>query len=197
MGAGCTEQAPAPGSDRALERLRTEVDRESTGAAVARAPDDDRAPHARLAGLAAGVEDGGAAEGPVTLLEDARAAFGKVTLRAVEATASHRVSGPSRLSLTSEELFLVVTVAGVNTGPSPVQIDFGMTELGTGEARVAVAADAQRLAGSKELAVTLAPGQERAVSLVYEVPSSAPARHLTLHFPPPPGGNQDVPLRLK
>lgn len=189
----CRDQAPVPDpgptGDRTLEKLREEVEREQA------ARDD---PNQRLAELAVGAGAPEALEGVRPLSPDARATVGPFAVRVVGWETSHRAAGNGKLSLTTEDWFVRVTVEATNADRSAQSADFNFARLAGGtDQPLELARDAQRVAGTRELNVELAPGEERELVLYFEAPAEAFGKGLTLQLPAAVAGNQDVQLPLE
>ena len=193
----CKEEAP-PKQDRALDILRHEVDRQSSGAPMAHAPNQPEDPNAHLAGLATGAEAPKGPEGPLALpAEGTSGRLGGAELAIRSAAATHRISG-GKLSLTTEEVFVTVELAARNTGRAPAPVDLPEAELVSGDGAWPIARDAQALAGTRQLPVELGAGEAQTVRLVFEVPPQAlGSANLALRVGPRGGAEGDVRLRLK
>lgn len=158
-----------------LEKLRHEVDRQNAA----------RDPNARLAELAARPPPPAAGERPLPAkLAPVDAGPVRVTLTSVHA--AHQVSG-GKLSVTSEDWFVRVTLQVENLRQGQVPVNFSLVTLSSADGEHPIARDAQRLAGTRELDRALQPGLAEPVVLHFEVPAAAlgaKGAPLTLNFPP-------------
>lgn len=183
--AGCKQEpAPAPPirpgeTDRTLEKLKAEVDRANRGEAVGHAPDSQGGPNAQLAGLVI------ADEGPTTLAlpaENPTVHLGTLALKVAALSAAHSVKG--RVELTSEDLFLAVTLLTQNVGKEDLRLTLAYAALKDANGKLyAVAPDAQRVAGTRDLARTWKTDVRDEVTLYFEVPPSVVGKGLRLEFP--------------
>jgi hypothetical protein len=193
---GCKQEEapvpdPGPTGDRTLEQLRKEVDREQA---------EKNDPNQRLAELATGAGPEDALEGERPLPPDAKAQVGPFAVAVTKLEASHRAAGSGKLSLTSEDWFLRVTVEATNTDRKAQNADLSFVELaGAASEPLALARDAQRVAGTRELSFELAPGEKKEAVLYFEVPREAFGKGLALRMAPAVAGNPEllIPLEAK
>jgi len=204
---GCRKDEPSPENDRTIARLKEEADRQ----AEARAPPSGgplaqgqkQTPEAvndALAQLAAqGAEKQKSADAPPKLAlpeGNATVHVGTAAVKLTGLSAAHTASGP-RLSLSTEGLFLRVELAVQNVGKAPSKLDFAFAQVKDAQGgEHAVARDAQRLAGTRELSLELPPGERHDLVLYFEVPPEGPGRGWSLSLPAGVGGEQDVSLPL-
>nr|WP_242588344.1 hypothetical protein [Corallococcus macrosporus] len=202
---GCSKEASTSeggqeAEARTLQKLRAEADRVKQGGAVATRPQPaQREPEdSKLAGLAAGMGD----SGPRKLRLPERNDTVHVDTVAVKVTgleASHSVKGSSGkvgLGLTTEDLFLRVTLLTQNVGgmPAPLTLDGAKVTDAKGQT-YPLARDAQAVAGTKPLPTTWAPEQRTEVVLLFEVPQDAVQDDGLALVVQGSGGDVRIPLR--
>jgi len=196
LGAGCSRGEPTPESDRTLARLKQEAERVAAHGPGGRAPAQD--PNAGLATLAAAQADARPADGGRLQLPEGNATVhvGTVAVKLLGLTASHAES-TSRVTLTTEELFLRVQLITQNVGERAAKLDFNSVRVIDGRGGAwTLARDVQRLAGTRELAAPLEPMDRREYVLFFEVPRPGPTRGWSLLLSAPGGGEQDVSIPL-
>lgn len=190
---------PEAQDDRLLQKLKEEQARLDKGAASPRPPVDALAeavdPNEKLAQLATG---GGAAEGKRKLpAGNATVHAGTVALKLAALTTSHSASGTGRLSLTTPDLFLKVSLAAQNVGTAAARLDFSTARLKQNGRDFPLARDAQRAAGTRELQQDFPVSERRDLVLLFEVPADALNPGLTLVLPATIGGAPDVEVPLE
>jgi len=194
---GCKDQPePEPTTDRTLEQLRLEVERVNKGGAPAAPPDAPVDPNERLAQLAAAQD----AEAPKRFSVVSRKAVpvnDGFEVRPAGLEAMHTLRGTSRLSLTTEEYFVRLTLEARNTGQEPASLGLSNARL-VDEAgnEYAIARDAQNVGGTRQLdLIQVESEQKQSLVLIFEVPESALAPGLTLLIPTRGGPDARVPLQ--
>lgn len=181
FGACKEEPAPDPLTDRTLQKLKEEVDRANRGEPVGQPPDAvAQDPNAKLAQLAAQDD----APKPMRLPEkNDTVHLGTLALKLAELNASHSVK-MGRIELTSEDVFLGVKLLAQNVGKEDVRMTLAYATVKDAAGKLyPIAPDAQRAAGSKELAREWKVDVRDEVTLYFEVPSSAIGKGLKLEFP--------------
>ncbi|KFA93539.1 hypothetical protein [Archangium violaceum] len=191
---GCKkEEQPAPTEDRTLERLRQEVDRVNQGGAPTAAPDETD-PNSRLAGLAAGQDQ----ERPRTyaLPSKGKVKVDTLTLRPTGLESLHSLRGTGKVALTTDELFLRVTLDAENVGPRSVYVPFSTARVvDAGGNEYPLARDAQTLAGTRTLDHTWESAQSESMDLLFEVPPAAIGPGMSLLIPTSSGESARIPLQ--
>ncbi len=172
--AGCPKDEGPPADDRLLKKLQAEKDRLGKGAepvAIVAAP---VAPEPNPLAARAAMPDR-----PKTVPISGSPDFmvGKAACRVSSIETSHHVAG-EKLSLTTDDYFVKVTLTGQVAGGGP--LDLSQAKLVAGGTDYPVARDAQRLAGSRELNRKLAPDEKIEAVLYFEAPLSAIAPGLKL-----------------
>ena len=190
---GCKKEEPATGEDRTLEKLRQEVDRVNQGGAPSASPDETD-PNARLAGLAAGQAKEQART--YTLPSKETVKVDTLALQPTGMESQHSLRGSGKVSLTTNELFLLVKFDAVNAGEKPVHVPFSTARLvDAGGKEYPVAHDAQTVGGTRKLDRTWELEQREAMTLVFEVPPAAIAPGLSLLIPTSSGEDARIPLQ--
>lgn len=189
---GCPErETTAPAPDRTLEALRKEVDRANRGEAVGRPPASADDPNARLAELATG--HGAPRELPLPP-SNTTVHLGTVAMKLSGLRAMHSVRA-GKVDLTSEDVFLEISLAAQNVGAQPVSLDLlGATVRDASGNAFPIARDAQRAAGTRELSRSFEPQLREDVRLFFEVSAALIGHGLTLQLPAPGGSTVAVPL---
>jgi hypothetical protein len=192
---GCKRSEPPPAEDRALQILKREVEREARGEAVGRAPDAPQDPNAQLAELAA------RREGPKDLPFPTRASIvrvGALSAKLVGLSATHTIDA-GKVQLTSEELFVVVTLTVRNEGAARETFDLSLAQIvDRSDGRYPPASDVQRTAGTRQLRIELEPSAATRVRLLFEVPRALVGNGLALLLPAgvAPDATTDVRIPL-
>lgn len=193
----CSKEEAAPQEDRTLSKLRAEVDRVNRGGAPASGPSSAAAedPNARLAGLAAKVEE--PQERQLQLPEDNPTVHvDTVAVKLTGLEAAHTMKGSGKIGLTSEDLFLRVQLVAENVGKAPAKLDLDVARVQDAEGKTySIARDVQALVGTRQLSRSWEVGERADVVLVFEVPpSTVRGPGLTLVLPATSG---DVQLALR
>ncbi|OJT27385.1 hypothetical protein BO221_05270 [Archangium sp. Cb G35] len=191
---GCKkEEQPAATEDRTLERLRQEVDRVNQGGAPTAAPDETD-PNARLAGLAAGQDQEKARTYALPSKEKVK--VDTLALQPTGLESLHSLRGTGKVALTTDELFLRVTLDAENVGPQSVDVSFSTARVvDAGGKEYPLARDAQTLAGTRTLDRTWENAQRDSMDLIFEVPPDAIGPGLSLLIPTRSGENARIPLQ--
>lgn len=161
---GCPRDEAPEQDDRLLKKLQAEKDRVASGGERSRPIPS--APASPLADRAA------SPDAPRTLRLAGAPEFvvGKAACRVLSVETSHNVTG-GKLSLTSGDLFFKVVLRVQRSGGGPV--DFSGASLTAGGTDYPLAQDAQRLAGTRELSLTLKADEQLEVVLYFEAPATA------------------------
>ncbi|ATB28015.1 DUF4352 domain-containing protein [Melittangium boletus] len=194
---GCKDQPePEPTTDRTLEQLRLEVERVNKGGAPAAPPDAPVDPNERLAQLAA-AQDADAPKRLSLVSREAVRVNDGFEVRPAGLEAMHTLRGTGKLSLTTDEYFVRLTLETRNRGQEPASLSLSNARL-VDEAgkEYAIARDAQNVGGTRQLDLTQAESdQGQSLVLVFEVPESALAPGLELLVPTRGGPDARIPLR--
>jgi hypothetical protein len=186
------EKPPSPSEARTLAKLKEEVDRLGPHGAA-----DAESPNAKLKALVAG-------ERPTQEVLGARKLpspnptvhVGTVAVKLGSLAVDHTV-GAGKVSVTSEDVFVHIQLAAWNVAPKPATVDFAFAVLADGAGNTfALAPDAQKLAGSRELRIVLSAGEPKELHLYFEAPLAAVDKGLSLVFPPAVGGEVEVRISL-
>ena len=89
----------------------------------------------------------------------------------IEAASLRSSVSNGKLSVASETPFVELEVGVSNLGDSSAKIDLGLAKLSRAGNDEPVAEDAQRLAGSRQLALTLEPHSSTTATLLFESPA--------------------------
>jgi hypothetical protein len=191
---GCKKEEPATtGEDRTLEKLRQEVDRVNQGGAPS-APPDDSDPNARLAGLAAGQAQEQARTYTLPSKEAVKA--DTLALQPTGLESLHSLRGSGKVSLTTDELFVLVKLDAENVGEKPVHVALSTARLvDAGGKEYPLASDAQTVGGTRKVDRTWEQEQRDSLVLVFEVPPAAIAPGLSLLIPTSSGEDARIPLQ--
>ncbi len=190
------ERDAAPSDDRTLAKLKAEVDRMGPHGAA-----DEGSPHPKLKALVSGPtptkELLGARKLPAA---NATVHLGSLAVKLVAVEVDHTVRAGA-VALTSEDVFVHLRLMAQNVGAKPAAADFAFALLSDKAGKTfALASDAQRLAGTRELQAALPPGEPRELNLYFEAPLEAVDKGLALVFPPavggPPSPDGDVRIAL-
>ncbi len=170
---GCPKDESPPADDRLIQKLQAEKSRLDQGGPVARPMPSPIAEPDPLAARAA------MPDAPKTLALIGASDFscGVGACRVTSVETSHNVAR-EKMSLTSGEYFFKVTLSTQIARGGP--LDFTAAKLVAGTEEYPIARDAQRLAGTRELARTYKPGEKADVVLMFEAPSTAIAPGLKL-----------------
>jgi hypothetical protein len=193
---GCTKEQPPPQEDRTLAKLRAEADRVEKGGAPSHPPErtaPPQDPNASLADLA--TADPGTSEHKLRLPEpNDTKHVDTVAVKLVGLESSHSVQR-SKVSLTTEDIFLRVQLVTQNVGTTPAPLNLQGSRVVDSNGKVySVARDAQLAGGTRELQHTWAPDERLDMVLFFEVPPSALDSGLTLVLPATSG---DLKLTLR
>ncbi|MHB8874943.1 MAG: hypothetical protein ACYC8T_14740 [Myxococcaceae bacterium] len=190
---------PAPDDERLLQKLKAEQQRLAGGAPAAQAPappltgaDDAKEKLAQLA--AAGAVDEGARRLPPG---NATVHVGSVAMKLASLSAGHSVSGGGKVSVTTPDLFLKVSLAAQNVGPAPAKLDLSFARVSSGGQDYPLARDAQRAAGTHELQREFPLSERADLVLYFELPKEALREGLKLVLPAAVGGDADVEVPLQ
>lgn len=179
---GCPKD-PAPSEDALILKLQAEKERLARGGQV---PTGARpAPTPDPLAMRAAVPD---SFKPLVLVGTPELSVGSARLRVSSVETSHSVPGP-RLSLTSNDYFVRVSLSAQVSGGGA--IDLTQAALSSGGTEYPLAKDAQRLAGTRELARALRADEKLEVVLYFEAPQTAIGPGLKLSF----GGGDGVALQ--
>lgn len=172
--AGCPKGDSPPADDRLLQKLQAEKDRLDKGGQVARPAQPAPLAEPNPLAVRAAMPDA-----PKTLAMVGAPDFscGKGSCRVSSVETSHSVAG-DKLSLTSDDFFFRVVLSVQVEGGGP--LDLSSARLVSGTEEFPIAKDAQRLAGTRELARTFKPGEKVEVTLYFEAPRAAIAPGLKL-----------------
>jgi hypothetical protein len=199
-GAGCKEE-PSPENDRTLARLKQEADRQAAqgGPGLQRGAPASEDPNDKLAKVAANAprkppEESGA---PVRLPDgNATVHVGQVAVKLLGMRAG-QTEGRGAVTLSTDEQFLHAHLVAQNVGPRPAKLDLTFVRISAGAGvERSLARDVQRLVGTRELAVELAPDERQEFDLYFEVPREGPGKGWSLTLPAAVGGEQDVSIPL-
>jgi len=181
---GCPKEEAPASNDRLLKKLQAEKDRLDQGGA---APKPMAPPVAEPTPLAARAA---MPDVPKLLAVTNVPGFscGPAACQVSSIETSHHLAG-EKMSLTSDDYFFKVTLAVQHARGGPM--DFGLSKLVAGSEEFPIAKDAQRLAGTRELARSFKPGEKADVVLLFEAPGAATAAGLTLFV----AGGDGVPLQ--
>lgn len=117
---------------------------------------------------------------------------GPLVISARELQVSQSIKG-AKTSLTSLETFLGVELVLVNSAEHDVALDLSLSMLKSADGEsFEIARDAQALAGTRELALVLAPKERLGATLYFELPQAALAPGLELVLPE---GDGTLPLQ--
>ncbi len=171
---GCPKPEAVSAEDRLLKKLQAEKDRLEKGGTPAR-PSLPAAP-AEPSPLAvrAAMPDV-----PKTLPIAGSPDFscGLAACRVSSVETSHSIGG-EKMSLTSDDYFIKVVLSAQRVGGGA--LDLSAAKLVAGSHEYPIARDAQLLAGSRELSVSLEPDQKVERVLLFEAPKAAIAPGLKL-----------------
>ncbi len=162
--------APAA-DDRTLRLLQQEKDRLAAGTSQPGGP-----PMSADRALADAVAQPQPAR-ELVLPEGAALQVGSTRLT-VKALVSQQAVSSAKLTLTTPETFLKVTLSAETSVPA--RLDMSQAQVITRAGRHGVARDAQRVGGGSPLAFTLTPGPAQPVVLYFEVPPVEVGPGLTL-----------------
>lgn len=172
--AGCPKDEAPPADDRLLQKLQAEKDRVEKSGQPARPPVAPVAPEPNPLAARAAMPD---APKVLPVVGAPDFSCGKAACRVSSVETSHNVAG-EKMSLTSDDYFFKVVVTAQVAAGGPV--DLSQAKLVSGATEVAIARDAQRLAGTHELSRTLKPGEKAELTLYFEAPMAIVAPGLKL-----------------
>jgi hypothetical protein len=183
------DEAPSAEEARRLALLKAEVDRLGPRGAA----DEGSKLKALVEGGAE--EKQGLGERPLPA-GNPTVHVGTIALKAKGVRVDHTVRS-GKVSLTSESVFVEVTLMAQNVGQAPSSLELAFAYLvEEGGTRYALATDAQSLAGTRPLKTFFDKGETRPLQLYFEAPLAAVDKGLTLVFPPGVGGETDVRISL-
>lgn len=193
--AGCPEKkSGAPSEEeRTLQKLK---EAQAMGGDVQGPPTPQENPNEKLAAIAAqgSSDESGARPLPA---KNETVHLGTVALKVVGVSTSPIVTG-TKLQLTTDQTFLIVRLYAQNVGEREQELDLSMAAVkGDGELDFALARDAQRVAGTKELRQTFGPAasaQRQELVLIFEVPKGSFGKGLKLVLTSPGVDPVTLPL---
>jgi hypothetical protein len=190
---GCPKPAEPPQEDRLLAKLRAEKDREAREGALPGAPVPDLNNPSFNTGedpLAKTAAEPPAETKPLKLPEKIEFTSGKLLVRLNGAETSQTAAG-NRVKLSTNEQFLRVDLK--LKAVEAAEVDLGAATLKAGDETFAIARDAQRVVGTKNLTRAINAGEAFETVLMFELPEAALAKGVTLQLPLTPP--LEVPLQ--
>jgi hypothetical protein len=191
---GCPEKNPGVSKaedDHTLAKLK---EAQALGDNVQGPPQPAQDPNQKLADLAAaGPSEGGPRPLPA---KNETVHLGTVALKLVGLSTAPTVSN-GKLTLSTDDTFLLVKVLAQNVGEREQELDFSLAAVKNGkQLESAIARDAQRVGGTKELRQTFGLGdkQRQELVLIFEVPPDAFGQGLTLSLTSPGVDPVSLPL---
>lgn len=181
--AGC-KRSESP-EDHTVRKLQ-----EAMKAPPMMAPPPNQTPTEHLANMASGQQTPG-----VRTLSGAggSAQAGSIGYQITQAVEQQSVGEDDDVKITSNTPFVRVALTVVNDGGDVAQLDLSTASLRKGQERSGIAGDAQHLAGTRELTVSIAPHASADVVLFFEAPALQPP--FTLSLPKPGGGEVELPVQ--
>jgi len=171
--------------DRTVRKLQ-----EAMKAPPMMTPPPNQTPTEHLANIASGQQNAG-----VRTLSgaDGHAKAGPISYQLTEAVEQQSVGEDDQVKLTSNMPFVRVALTVVNDSGEALALDLSTAALAKGKEKSGIAPDAQRLAGTRSLALSVSPHASTDVVLYFEAPALQPPFALSL--PKPGGGEVELPVQ--